>query len=196
MTRPAAILIGAGLAILLGMGTFALLGPDTPDRTPIAGTLLDPPRPIAEFTLVDQTGQTFNQEQLKGQWSLVFFGFTQCEGVCPMTLAKLSQAVAQIEQAPTVIFVSVDTKRDTPEVLAKYIRSFSDDLIGLTGDSAEIDKLTQSLFAPYSITGEGNNYAVNHSSTVFLIDPDGKFTGLFSAPIDVQTLADDLRKII
>jgi protein SCO1/2 len=196
MTRTAVILIGAVLAVLLSMGTFALLETDTPDRTPVAGTLLEPPRPIADFTLIDQSGQMFNQEQLKGQWSLVFFGFTQCEGVCPMTLARLSQAVAQVEQAPTVIFVSVDTKRDAPEVLARYIRSFSDDFIGITGDPAEIDKLTQSLFAPYSITGEGANYAVDHSSTVFLIDPDGRFAALFSAPIDVKILAEDIRKII
>lgn len=196
MNRPVTILAGTVLAILLGMVSYTLLKPGTPDRAPVAGTLLNPPRPVAEFTLVDHTGQTFSREHLNGHWSLVFFGFTQCEGVCPMTLARLNQTVEQIEQAPNVIFVSVDTKRDTREVLARYVGTFNDEFIGLTGDSAEIDKLTLSLMAPYTITGEGPNYRVDHSSAVFLINPDGYFTALFSAPIDAMILAEDIQHII
>ncbi len=184
------------LAITAGIATSFYLAPEAPEKPPVAATLLSPPRPVANFTLVDQTGQTYTRQELKGHWSLIFFGFTQCEGVCPMTMAKLEQAVALLDQAPTVVFVSVDTNRDTPTIIAKYVQAFSDDFIGLTGKPEEIDKLTQSLLAPYSVTGEGSNTQVDHSSTVFLIDPDGKFAGLFSPPLDVQVLAEDLRKII
>lgn len=196
MQPLARMLACALLAVLAGAVIFAFLQPETTDRIPTAGTLLDPPRPINDFALIDHDEQPFANEGFTGRWSLVFFGFTQCEGVCPMTMAKLSETVAQVERPLTVIFVSVDTRRDTPEIIARYVRSFGDDFIGLTGEPREIDKLAGSLLAPYSISGEGVNVTVDHSSTVFLVDPDGKFAGLFSAPLDVQALANDLRKII
>jgi protein SCO1/2 len=100
MTRFSAILLGTVLAILLGMGTFALLGPGAPDQTPVAGTLFDTPRPIANFSLVDHTGQTFDHEHLKGRWSLVFFGFTQCEGLCPIRSCPLPRCNTAVGNRP------------------------------------------------------------------------------------------------
>jgi protein SCO1/2 len=188
--------MGVLLGVLIVFGVFSAYRLDFFDRSPVAATVLDVPRTLADFTLVDHTEQAFDRESLKGQWSLIFFGFTNCGGVCPLTLAKLSQAVVRVRPQPAVIFISVDPGRDSPAVLAKYVQAFSENLIGVTGDPAEIDKLTGSFFAPFSISEDGENYNVDHSSAVFLVNPDGNFVALFSAPIDSGVLVDDIDKII
>jgi len=163
---------------------------------PVAATVFDESRPLVEFTLMDHEQQPFDQTRFEGRWSLVFFGFTNCPGVCPTTLAKLSQVVSAMDKPPAVIFISVDPQRDDPATLAQYVRSFDDQLVGVSGDPEELDKLSAAFFVSYSLSGSGEGYMVDHSSTVFLVNPAGRLSALFSAPLDAQQLAADLRKII
>lgn len=188
--------IGAFAGTLLALGAFIGYTQIEFDRTLAKATVLDAPEILADFSLLDHTEQAFDRENLSGQWSLVFFGFTNCPDICPVTLAKLAQVVDQVSPPLTVIFVSVDPKRDTPGVLAQYIQTFGERFIGLTGDPVEIDRLAKSFFAPYSLSGEGENYNVIHSSSVFLVNRDGQFAAFFSAPIESKVLVEDLRKII
>lgn len=163
---------------------------------PVSATVFEDSLPLVEFTLIDHDQQPFDQTRFEGRWSLVFFGFTNCPGVCPTTLTKLSQTVAAMDKPPAVIFISVDPQRDDPATLAQYVRSFDDQLIGVSGAPEEIDKLTAAFFVTYSINGTGEDYMVDHSSAVFLVNPAGRLSALFSAPLDAQQLAADLRKII
>jgi protein SCO1/2 len=168
----------------------------------VTGTLLDPPRPLPSFSLVDQANRAFDNERLRGRWSYLFFGFTNCPDVCPTTLRMLAQTEQSLSdlppaQRPQVILVSVDPKRDTPQQLVSYLKFFSPAFIGLTGEQATLDAFTRQLGVPVAITPTDNgNYTVDHSAAIFLIDPNGAMRALFSPPHSPTSIADDYRRIL
>jgi len=168
---------------------------------PATATLLSPPRPLPPLALVDQDNQPFDLQRLRGHWSFVFFGFSSCPDVCPVTMTALAQTnklLASLPQGlrPQVVMISVDPERDTPQRLAGYVKAFDPTFVGATGTKAAIDELAQRmgvLVAKRPL--EGDNYSVDHTSSVFLIDPDGALRALFSAPLDPQLIAEDYRRI-
>jgi protein SCO1/2 len=176
---------GAMLARHLGPGPAALQG----------GTLFPERRPIAAFQLTDHEGQPFGNARLKGQPSLLFFGFTNCPDVCPTTLALLA---ALEKRAPVpglrTLFVTVDPDRDDPLTLKRYVNAFSPGLIGLRGDDAQLDGLMKSLSAVRFVqkTPDGA-YSVDHSSTLYLIDGNGRLAAVFTPPFSVPALESDLK---
>jgi protein SCO1/2 len=132
------------------------------------------------FQLVNQDGQTVDQTMLDGKWSLVFFGFTYCPDFCPTTLTALEATKQQMgDRAKDVqiVFVSVDPERDTPQALKDYLSSegFPRGVIGLTGTPAQVKAAADVYRAYYQKVGEGEGYTMNHSLTVYLMGPDGKF---------------------
>ena len=165
-------------------------------------TLLTPPRPLPEFQLVDQDGAAFELSHLKNRWSLLFFGFTHCPDVCPTTLgvlARTEEALAELpaQQRPQIVFVSVDPKRDTPQQLASYVKFFSSTFTGVTGTQQSIDDFTRALGVPVAITPtENDDYSVDHSAAIFLIDPQGAMRALFSTPHTAKVIADDYQRIV
>ncbi|MCZ6536984.1 MAG: SCO family protein [Gammaproteobacteria bacterium] len=172
---------------------------------PVNATWLRAPRPLPEFELLSHSGQAFRKENLAGNWSILFFGFTHCPDICPTTLATLSRVVGGIadqgKRQPRVIFVSVDPMRDSVNQLAAYVPYFNPEFIGLTGELARIQDLTRELGVAvhYSPTrqaapgseGEQQDYTVDHSTTLFLVDPDGRLSGIFSAPHVTEQIIDD-----
>ena len=166
------------------------------------GTLLQPPRPVPEFQMLDGSGQAFTRQQLLGHWSVLFFGYTSCPDVCPTTLSLLAQVNKTLSdlpdtQRPQFVFISIDPKRDTPAQMKNYVNFFDPAIIGLTGSQAQTDQLTSSLGVPVVIQDLGNgNYSVDHAATLFLLDPQARMTAIFSPPHTLQTLSSDLRKII
>ena len=132
------------------------------------------------------------------RWSLVFFGFTYCPDVCPLTLQKLASAQRTlsedgVEPLPRIVLVSVDPERDTPEQLGAYLEGFRADAIGITGEIDEIRKLTNELGIFFEKReSDGDYYAVDHSSVVLVIDPEGRFHALFSSPHDTENFVHDL----
>ncbi len=165
-------------------------------------TLLTPPRPLPEFELIDQDGSPFTQAQLRGHWSVLFFGFTHCPDVCPTTLGVLAKARQELsdlpdELQPHVVLVSVDPKRDTPQQLASYVKFFDSSFTGVTGTERSIDEFTRAIGVPVAITPTQNgDYSVDHSAALFLIDPQGNMRALFSTPHVVSVIADDYRRIV
>ncbi len=159
-------------------------------------------RPLAAFRLTDHNGQVFDNSRLAGHWSLLFFGFTSCPDVCPLTmqiLQDVSSELSTLDGNPQVIFVSVDPERDTPERLQQYVTYFHPDFTGISGDSASLQALTTSLGAFYSRTDDPQrpeHYQIDHSASLFLLGPDGKIRALFSAPLQTQAIAHDLLTII
>ncbi|MEH6548546.1 MAG: SCO family protein [Pseudomonadales bacterium] len=152
--------------------------------------VLSKPRVIKPFELVSQDNKPFTLENLKGKWSVVFFGFTYCPDVCPTTLTTLKKwkgfmADSEFLADTQVILVTVDPGRDTPEVLAPYLAFFDPEFIGVTGDFMELQGLATNLNAAFSkVPGGGDNYMVDHTANVALINPYGHYHAFFKAPAD------------
>ena len=172
---------------------------DTPPTELIAGTRLEPARPLQPFALRRDGVPTFDNESLTGRWSLVFFGFTRCPDICPLTLQLLADARAQLDTrgsggvSPQIVLVSVDPTFDTPDRLAAYAAHFGDDVIGVTADDDSLAAFAQQLGVLYQRVdlGEGA-YTLDHSGAVLLIDPDGAWRAVFSPPLVRDTLVADL----
>ena len=125
----------------------------------------------------------------------MFFGYTHCPDVCPVTLLQLAQ-VLKSGAVPDlrVAFISVDPARDTPTQLAQYVRAFDPDFIGLTGSPTMLAKVAHQFGVAFvRVDLPGGDYSMDHSSTLFLMDRRGRNVAVFSAPYDVKTLTQDLR---
>lgn len=186
----------------IGTGAWLSYQLAVPPPAPRTATVLPAPAQLAEFTLRDQNGASVTAETFRGQWDLVFFGFTDCPDVCPLTLQVLASARSELaaadeEPLPRIVLVSVDPERDTPERLQAYVASFGDDILGVTGELDELQKLTRSLgiFFAKSFTEDGN-YTMDHSAVVLVIDPQGEFAALFGAPHKVENFVHDLPLIV
>ncbi len=192
----ACVLAGAIAALLLSRAERA---PPALERA----TLFGAPRALPDFALVDHSGAAFGPGRLRGQWTLLFFGFTNCPDVCPTTLASLAEVrrgLADLPPArqPQVMLVSVDPARDTPQALAGYVAHFDPAFIGATGTAASIDALTRALgVAVIAGAPDANGqYSVDHSAAIFLVDPEARQAALFGAPHAAATIAADFRRIV
>lgn len=170
----------------------------------IAGVHISAPLSLDSFTLAEGAGKTpFSRESLGGKWSFLFFGYTYCPDVCPLTLAVLNKVQRQLaengaDQDTSFVFVSVDPARDTPERLAEYVRYFNAQFRGVSGNPDQIDRLTGPLGIHYAVPEnppDPTQYEVTHSSVVPLINPDGKLQALFTSPSDPVTIANDFIRI-
>jgi len=162
--------------------------------------LLDTPRSIGEFELVDHLGVPFNRARFEGKWRLVFFGFTYCPDICPTTMTFLNEFMASLEgteaQDTQVVMVSVDPARDTVQQLAGYVPFFNPDFIGVTGEFLDIHRVATALNTPFrKVMGEGDNYQVDHSANIVLINPRGDYHGFFKAPLDLAKMKTTYRSV-
>jgi protein SCO1/2 len=159
-----------------------------------AGTALPESRPIADFSLTGQDGQPFTREDLRGHWTLLFTGFTNCPDVCPATLATMADLDRRLERGDLEFrFVSVDPERDTPEVVRGYLAHFGPGLAGATGSRPDIERFTAGLgLAQVVNPGVGGEYTVDHSTALVLTDPRARLAGYFQAPHRPAALAADL----
>jgi protein SCO1/2 len=162
--------------------------------------VLDVPRKIGEFALIDQNGSLFTNDRLEGAWTLVFFGFTNCPDVCPTTMAFLNQLVESLDgteaEDTRVVMVSVDPARDTPDVLSKYVPYFNPSFVGVTGEFLDVHRFATALNTPFRKTpGQGENYQVDHSANVVLINPRGDYHGFFRAPLELGKMKLTYRSI-
>lgn len=160
--------------------------------------------PLPAFVLQGQTGE-FTNADLQGRWTFMFFGYTQCPDICPtaLTLMKDVQAVvARGAAAPAalplqVVFVSVDPRRDTRDLLNEYMAAFDPAFIGLRGDDSALAPLTRNLGVYYQRNDgtDTQRYTVDHSAAIYLIDPRGRLRAVFSPPHDATKVAGDYARI-
>lgn len=183
----------AGVLIAIG-----LLQPPESHRQLSGGVLLEQPRPIRDFRLLDEHGEHFDQSHLQGQWTAIFPGFTHCPDICPTTLGVLRTAYQALDARREnwqVVFLSVDPERDRPEVLRQYVGYFSEEFRGLTGDKDTIGQLAKDLSVAYQYTpNEDGGYTVDHTASIVLIDPQGRVAGFLQPPYRPDSLTADLRK--
>ena len=141
------------LALIAGLWFSISLESDkseSPQMPPsISGVILPVAKNISDFSLQDHNRQVYNKQSLKGKWSVLFLGYTQCPDICPATLSIMKQALVllgkEVQALPETVFVSVDPDRDTPEILAEYVTYFSADFIGVTGEQNQLKKLALGL---------------------------------------------------
>ena len=150
------------------------------------------------FTLTDQNGARRSDSEFRGKYMLVFFGYTFCPDVCPTTLAVM--AVALDKMGPDAerivpVFISVDPARDTPEVLKAYLSAFGPNFVGLTGTGEEIAATAKAYRVYFQAhKDQGENYTVDHSGVVYLMDRSGEFVANYSLDASPDKLAADLMK--
>lgn len=200
-TQITVFVLVAIVALVLGLTVNKVLtskGQGDPTVLLDAGIVLLPQsRSLPELSLTNQDGQTVAVDQLKDQWSLLFFGYTFCPDICPATLAQLRQLQGQLPPETLaklrIVLITVDPNRDTPEQLKKYLDYFDAGFIGLTGEEATIQKLANGVSIPFIPADTSKeNYTVDHSGNLVLIGPDGKQRGFIRAPINNAKLAAQL----
>lgn len=186
------------LTAIVGGAGFVYLALNDQNRSPAYATVLPTAQSLPPFDLIDENGNVFGREALRGTWSLLFFGFTHCPDICPATLQQLSLARARLQDAGgegllQIVLVSVDPERDTPAALKAYTSHFAADITSITGNIEELKKLTSATgvyFAKSAITEDG--YNIDHSAVILVINPDAEFHALFSAPYTVDQLVADI----
>lgn len=149
------------------------------------------------FNLTDHTGAAQTHEAMLGRRSLVFFGFTYCPDICPITLYKAGQALQLLGEeveAPRTVFISVDPERDTPETLTQYIESngFPEDIIGLSGTPEQLAEVSENFLAPFEKVendATASGYLVNHSAFLYLMDADWNLESFFTPSDTPESIA-------
>jgi protein SCO1/2 len=201
--RKHGILIALAAVAALALGVVAAYMTSRPAAPEIDGLLWPQSKPLKAVALEDYHGKPFTLDRLTGRWTLLFFGYTHCPDVCPITLSVLKNAVAQMAasgaetEPPQVVFVSVDPGRDSLEHLDAYVSHFNPDFLGVTGEDAKLQEFARQLgvlFIRAEPDADGN-YVVDHTAAIFLIDPRGHLVALFQAPHSAQTIARDVPKI-
>ena len=185
-------LVGAGALIL----TTSSSGPkvETSGKALIGGP----------FTLVDQHGKTVTDRDFRGRYKLVFFGFTHCPDICPAELQVISASLDDLgSKAEEVvpIFVTLDPERDTPEVMADYVKNFGSRFVGLTGSPEEIAEAAKAYrvaFSKFDNKGadSNDNYSIDHSAFVYLMGPDGEYITHFNYGTPAAKMTESLRRYL
>lgn len=158
--------------------------------------------PDLKFTLVDTHGRTVHAGDFAGKVRLLYFGYTNCPDVCPLTLADIARTLHDLGPAAAshvrVLFVSVDPRRDTPKVLHRYAKAFGPQFIGLTGTQAELQALSKRYRVSYSygkLDAHGD-YVVNHSAAIFVFDARGRARLIMNHTYSSKAMAHDLRQVL
>lgn len=195
--KPSKLIVAFAAGVAVAAGAYVALQTQQP-AVPSTAMVLPNPDPLPAFELVDQSGSAIDETVFEGQWDLVFFGFTHCPDVCPTTLQVLANAKAALDDLgvsplPRIVLVSVDPERDTPEILAQYVGHFGAGNLGVTGSLEGIRALTTGLGIYFEKQErDDGNYLVDHSAAVLLIDPQGRFSALFSGPHVIDNYVHDL----
>lgn len=195
LRRP---LVAGAIAVMAGVTAVAVLfsRPAGPMRdwarapATVQAVMWPEPRPLAEFELTAQDGSAFRRESLRGQWNFLFFGYTACPDVCPMSLQAMREMRRYlVESEPAAadyrfILVSVDPANDRPEDLAVYLEWFGPAFTGLTGERDELDRLARSLAVKYQVfEDEQGGRSIDHTSSVLVVDPEARMVGALPAPL-------------
>jgi protein SCO1 len=202
LLKKAGVVLFAVIAMAAGFWlASSLKSSDSEHTAKIQGVVLKPARQIQVPELSKHDGTPFTNDDLNGQWTLVFFGYTHCPDICPTTMNVLAEAKKKSAgDFPRVVFVSVDPQRDTVDLLGGYVHYFDPEFTGVTGD----EKMIQALALQASVlymkvpgdSGNENDYLVDHSSSILLISPEGKLVAFLKAPHTPGSILDSVNKIV
>jgi protein SCO1/2 len=193
----AAVTLVAAIEIYFGF----LQRHEVANNVKIDGVFLAQSKEINNFNLTDSNGKPFTQENLKGHWTMMFFGFTNCGMVCPTTMAALADMYKRLEkdlpkdQMPQIVMVSVDPDRDSQQKMKEYVTTFNSNFMGARADMTETVALEKQLHiaaAKMQVDGQGKNqYTINHSAEILLVNPKGQLQAYLSYPHQAEQMAKD-----
>ena len=207
MSGPVMNNITENVKMILAVGLLALMAACNP--VPGAGVTADTEPPLAgakiggPFTLTNQDGGRTSEDQFKGQYRIMYFGYSYCPDVCPVDLANIMLGLQQAEKDnPALsdkiqpIFISVDPERDTPAVLKQYVSAFHPRLIGLTGSPEDIAAVAEKYLIIYDVRKDegASEYLVDHSRQAYLFGPDGEPLALLPFDGTPQQVADEIAR--
>ncbi|WP_298158189.1 SCO family protein [Brevundimonas sp.] len=201
--RSILLFAGACVAIAAALATVTVVVVSGRERAEAVteGTATGQPSVGGPFQLVNQDGAAVDQTLLDGKWSLVFFGFTYCPDFCPTTLTSL-EATRTLLGADAdnlqIVFVSIDPERDTPQALKDYLSSdgFPPGVIGLTGTQQQVADAARVYRAYFQKVGDGEDYTMNHSLTVYLMGPDGQFRSALGHDLGPERSAQLIKRVM
>jgi protein SCO1/2 len=151
------------------------------------------------FTLQTLDGREVTDASYHGKWLLVYFGYTSCPDICPTVLLRVGQAMQSLGPLASKvqpIFITLDPTRDTQPRLTKYMAAFDSRLVGLRGDAEQTREAARQFHVFYRLRSLGNGeYTVDHSSFLYVVNPDGQFTKLLADSVPAEQLADELREL-
>ncbi len=202
------LIVAAGILGVLASNKLLAPSKDGDARWPATQTvtLLPRPRVLPDFSLRQSDGTQLTQGELRGHWTLVFLGFTFCPDVCPTTLAQLAQAQKQWAALPDsirprLLFVSIDPERDTPTKVGEYAHAFHPDTLAATADVPALEAFAKSLSLVFvKVPGEHfkqnpQDYSMDHSAQIVVLDPQGRMAGLIQPPFDPAAIGADMLKL-
>lgn len=158
-----------------------------------------------DFSLTNHLGQQVTQKDFSDKYLIVFFGFTHCPEICPLGLSTIMQAYNQLGDLRKIIqpiYISVDPERDSPKILAKYVKNFGEELIGLSGSMSETKKVVNLYRAYYRKTplkgdsSHSSNYLMDHSSIIYFMNKKGKYMKHFSSSQGSDFIAEEIKKLL
>ena len=206
MTRRGKLLglaLVGGLALALGwvLGERLFRRPGPPPD--IAGIYLPDAPALPPFRLVHHSGQPFTDKDLQGRWTFLYFGYSYCPDVCPLAMVDLNRlrqrlAATGADGDTAYLFVSVDPQRDTPERLREYVTYFNPKFQGATDSAEALSPLVKALHAFYQRVDNPDDperYTMDHTSTISLIDPQGRLRAIFTPPQNPERMAADFLAI-
>lgn len=207
MTRvqKTVFILAAIVALILGLTVNKVLSErHSADNVALidAGIILLPQsRAVPPVQMTDQDGNTVAMDQLKGKWSLLFFGYTFCPDICPTTLANLRDVQNQLPEATRerlkVVLISVDPNRDTPAQLKQYLGYFKSNFTGLVASVETLETLAKGISIPFIPADTRKpNYLVEHSANLALIGPDGRQRGFVRGPVNNQKMVAQLPGLV
>lgn len=172
----------------------------------IDGMYLPTPKEMMNFQLTDNTGKSYTQANLKGHWTMMFFGFTNCGMVCPTTMAALNDMYIMLkkdlpaERLPSVVMVSVDPDRDSVERMNEYVHAFNPVFIGARAEMPQIEALEKELhLVAVKMQADGkakNQYTINHSAEIMVFNPEGELQAFLSYPHKADQMVQDYKAIL
>lgn len=176
------------------------------DVSEFNGTLLQQPRDVIPFSLTGMDNVAFDNQSLQGQWTMVFFGFTNCGYLCPTSMAELAKMYRLLENQavkplPRVVLISIDPERDSLEKLSHYVTSFNPNFYAARGSNDALKTMTREMGIAYSkvvLSGEkdSKNYDIQHTGAVMLFNPQGKLAAFFTTPHQAALLAKDYKLLV
>ena len=191
------------LLLLILVMAFLLVSVACTHAYEFKGTQVDPPTPVPDFELMADNGQPFRLSESNSDITLVYFGYTFCPDVCPLTMVDVRDALAQLDQTERervqVIFISVDPERDTPEVLDRYLSAFDPTFIGLTDDYEKIQEVLPSfgVFAAKEVVKDSAaGYLVSHTARLYLLNANHKILLTYPFDFEPEDLSSDLTYLL
>jgi protein SCO1 len=206
--RNTVLMCVAFIAIVLGALLHSVLQEPLLDADALRerGTFLLPaPRELKPFHLIDHNNLEFDNTSLTGHWSLLFFGFTACPDICPVTLSVLAQVEKKLADSGQtdlleqlkVYFISVDPERDDTATLGKFVGAFSPRFTGVTGSQEALAEFAGQLNAAFmKVPDASGGYVIDHTGNIVVIDPQGRYVAFIKLPHDVDKIVMAYRSIV